>query len=72
VTVGGHSHRGDAIFDAQGVNKLAIQDIPQTDSLVTTARGNIATVAGKVQRVDILLVAAEDMLDGACSNIPNL
>jgi hypothetical protein len=72
VTIGRHGHRGDAVLDAQSVDELAIENIPQTDSLVTTARSNVTTVAGKVKRVDILLVAAEDMLDGACSNIPNL
>lgn len=72
VTIGRHGHRGDTVLDAQSVDQLAVEDIPQTNGLVTTARSNVTTVAGKVQRVDILLVAAEDMLDGACSNIPNL
>jgi hypothetical protein len=72
VAIGGHGHGGDAVLDAQGVDELAIQDIPETDSLVTTARGNVATVASKVQGVDILLVAAEDVLDGTRSNIPDL
>lgn len=72
VAIGRHGHGSDTVLDAQGVDELAIQDIPQTNSLVTTARGNVATVASKVQGVDILLVTAEDMLDGACSNIPNL
>lgn len=72
VTIRGHGHRGDAVLDAQGVDELAIQNIPKTDSLVTTARSNVATVAGKVQGVDVLLVTAEDVLDGTCSNIPDL
>jgi WD40 repeat protein len=33
------------------------------NSLISTARGDESTVASKVQRVDVLLVSTEDMLD---------
>lgn len=63
VAIGRHSHRGDAILDAKGVDELAIENVPQTHGLVPTARGNVTAVAREVQGVDVLLVAGEDVLD---------
>ena len=72
MSIGGHGHGGNTVLDAQSVDKLAIQDIPKTDGLVTTARSNVTTIAGEVERVNVLFVTAEDVLDGARSNVPNL
>lgn len=72
AAIGGHGYSSDTILDAESVDELAIEDIPQTDSLVSTARGDEATIASKVQRVDVLLVSTEDVLDGARVDIPNL
>ena len=72
AAVGGHRNGSNTIFDAQSVDKLAIENIPQAHSLITTARGNETAVTSKVQRVDILLVSTEDVLDGARINIPDL
>ena len=58
-----HGNCGNTIFDAECVDKLAFQDVPKAYSLVATARGNIAAIASKVERVDILLVSGEYMLD---------
>ena len=59
-------------FDAEGVDELAVQDVPETHGLVPTARGNVATVAGEVEGVNILLVAGEDVFDRAVGDIPYL
>jgi hypothetical protein len=72
AAIGGHGHSSDTILNAQGVDKLAIENVPQTNGLVTTARGDEAAVTSKVQGVDILLVSTEDVLDGACVDVPNL
>jgi hypothetical protein len=67
-----HSHGGDTIFDAEGVDKLVFNDIPEADGLVPAARGNVPAVACKVEGVDILLVASENVLDAPRTNVPNL
>ena len=72
AAIGGHGYSSNTILDAEGVDKLAIENIPQTNSLVSTTRGDEATITSKVQRVDVLLVSTEDVLDGARVDIPNL
>lgn len=72
AAIGGHGYSSNTILDAEGVDKLAIENIPQTNSLVPTARGDEATITSKVQRVDVLLMSAEDVLNGARVDIPNL
>lgn len=72
TTIRRHGHSSDTILNAKGVDKLAIENIPKAHGLVSTARGDESTVASKVQRVDVLLVSTEDMLDGALVDIPNL
>jgi hypothetical protein len=67
-----HGHSSDAILNAKGVDKLAIENIPKAHGLISTARSDESTVASKVQRVDVLLVSTEDMLDGTLVDIPNL
>jgi hypothetical protein len=67
-----HGHGGDTIFDAKGVDKLVFNDIPKADGLVPATRGNVPAVACEVERVDILLVASEDVLDAPRTNVPNL
>lgn len=72
AAIGGHGHGGDTIFNAQSVDKLTIENIPQAHSLVTTARSNETAVTSKVQRVNILLVTTKDVLNSARVDIPNL
>jgi hypothetical protein len=72
VAVGRHGNRGDAILNAEGVDELAVKNIPKTHGLVSTARSDVTSVVGEVEGVDILLVTAEDILDGARGNIPDL
>jgi hypothetical protein len=63
MTVWRHCNRGDSVFDAKCVNKFTFQDIPQAHCLVTATRGDIPSISGKVERVNILFMSAKDMLD---------
>lgn len=72
MTVRRHSHRGDTVFNAEGVYELALQDIPQAHRLVPTTRGDVATVASIIKGIDVLFMSSKDVLDGSSSNIPNL
>lgn len=72
ATIGGDGNGGDAVLDAEGKLLLSIHHIPQANALVTTARSNITAVASEIERVDILVVAGEDVLDLARGNIPDL
>jgi hypothetical protein len=67
-----HSHSSDTVLDAKGVDKLAIENIPQAHGLVSTARCDETAIASKVQRVNVLLVSTEDVLNGARVDVPNL
>jgi hypothetical protein len=61
----------DTIFNAESQNILPSFNIPKSNCAVTTARSNCATVAGEIQRVDILLVASECISDGPGGNVPD-
>lgn len=72
VAIGRHRYRGHAVLDAQSVDQLALHDIPESHGLVAATGRDVPTISGEVKGVDILLVAAEDVLDGSRSDIPNL
>lgn len=72
VAVRRHGHSGHAVFDAQSVDQLAIQNIPKTNSLITTAGSDVPPVTSEIKRVDILFMSSEDVLDRSSGNIPNL
>ena len=62
---------GDTILDAQSEDVLASLNIPETDSAVTATRSDSAAITGKVERVDILLMASKCISDGARSDVPH-
>jgi hypothetical protein len=72
AAVGRYGNGGHTIFNAEDQLLLAIHNVPQADSLVATARSNITSIASKIERVDILLVAREDVFNCTGSNVPNL
>jgi hypothetical protein len=47
-------------------------DIPQANGLVSTARGDMATVSGEIQGIDILFVTGEDISNLFGLDVPNL
>ena len=70
--IGGDGNGGDAILDAEGQDILSCFDVPKTDCAITRTRGNGTTIAGEVERVDILLVACKGVANASGSNVPNL
>lgn len=63
---------GNAVFDAEDQFLLAVYDIPETDCLISGAGSDVTSVAGEVERVNVLLVAGEDVLDRLLRDIPHL
>lgn len=57
AAIGRDGDGGNAIFDAEDEFLFAIDDIPEANGFVARARCDVATIAGEVERVDILLVA---------------
>lgn len=70
--VGRDGDGGDAVLDGEVCNLRVGLEVPQTDTAVATAGSNDAAVAGKVETVNVLLVAGELVLDGAAGNVPDL
>ena len=48
VTIRRHGNGSHTVFNAQGVDQLAVQDIPEAHGLVSTTGRNVATVASEV------------------------
>jgi len=72
LRVGRESNTSDVILGGQSQRALASVNIPQADGSVTAARRKRATVAGEVQRVDILFMTLKDMIYLSRCNIPDL
>ncbi|KAJ8104980.1 hypothetical protein OPT61_g10458 [Boeremia exigua] len=69
--VRGNGDGRHAVFDGE-VGDLAVGlEVPQAHAAVARARGDDAAVAGKVEAVDVLLVAGELVLDLARGNVPH-
>jgi hypothetical protein len=72
AVVGRHGDGGNAVFDREHEDALALLDVPDTDSAVTGARCNVAAVGGEVEGVDVLVVAGELVADDALVDVPYL
>lgn len=72
VAIGRHGNRSDTVLNAQPEDQCAIQKVPEPHRLVPASGGDVPSIHSKVQGVDILFVARENMLDGASGNIPHL
>lgn len=72
AVVGRDGDGRNAVLDGELKHLLVGTDIPKTHSTVTASRGNETTVAGKVQGVDVLVVAGELVPDLTGLNVPNL
>ncbi len=70
--IGGDGHRRDAILNSEGQVASARLQIPDPDSAIATAGCDGASVAGEVERVDILVVARERGADLPGLDIPDL
>jgi hypothetical protein len=67
-----HGDGGNAVFDREHENALALLNVPDTDCAVTGARGDVAAVGGEVEGVDVLVVAGELVADDALVDVPYL
>lgn len=72
VGVGGDGDGGDAVLDGEGKGVATLLNVPETDGAIATTGCDRTTVTGKVQRVNVLLVAGEVVADCAALNVPNL
>lgn len=70
--VGRNSDGGDAILDREVCDLAVGLEVPKADTAVARSGGDDPSVASKVQRVDVLLVSSELVLNGAASDVPNL
>jgi hypothetical protein len=70
--VGGDGHGGDTIFDREVGDLRVGFEIPETDASIAAAGCNNLSVPGEVQRVDVLLVAGELMLNRTAGDVPDL
>ena len=72
LSIGGDGHRRDAILNSEGQVAEARLQIPDPDGAIATAGCNGASVAGKVERIDVLVVARERGADLPGLDIPDL
>jgi hypothetical protein len=72
AVVGWDGNGGDAIFNLESKDALVLLDIPESDCAVAGAGGDVTTVGGEVERVNILLVAGELVEDALAGNVPDL
>ena len=61
-----------AILNGEVGDLLVRLELPQTHAAVTTAGCNELAVPGEIERVNVLLVSGELMLDLARGNVPHL
>lgn len=71
ATVWRNSDSCNAILDGQVKHLLVRLEIPEADAPIAASRSDDSAVLGEIQRVDILLVAGELVLDGTARDIPN-
>jgi hypothetical protein len=72
AVVGWDGNGGDAIFNLESKDALVLLDIPESDRAVAGAGGDVTTVGGEIERVNILLVAGELVEDALAGNVPDL
>lgn len=61
----------DTILNGEGKNNLSSLDIPNTDGAIPGTGSNMTTIASKVERVNVLVVARESVCNLALSNVPH-
>ncbi len=70
--VGRDGDGGDAVFYGECQYVRSGLDIPQPDGAVAAARSNGPSISGKVQRINVLLMASKGIADSSRLDIPNL
>lgn len=72
AVVGGDSDGSDAVFDVEGEDASVLLNVPQPDSAVARAGGNVAAIRGEIQGVNVLLVTRELVENLLGRDIPDL
>jgi hypothetical protein len=70
--VGRDGDGGDSVLNGEVADLHVRFKIPETDASIAAAGCDDLAVAGEVQRVDVLLVAGELMLDRTAGDVPDL
>jgi len=72
AVVGGNGNGCDTVLNLQSQNTLVLLNIPKSDSAVAGAGGDVTTVRGEVEGVNVLLVARELVENALASDVPDL
>lgn len=70
--IGRDGNSRDPIFDGERQVAVTSLQIPDSDGPVAATRRNGASIAGEIERINILVVAREGRADLPCCDIPNL
>ena len=70
--VGRDGHGGDAVLDGEVGDLHVGVEIPETDTPVAATRCNNLAISRKIERVNVLLVTGELVLDATAGNVPDL
>lgn len=65
------SNCGDTILYGQRQHSITSLDIPKSNSSIATAGSDGTSIASKVERVNILLVASKGIADSTARNVPD-
>lgn len=65
-------NRSDPVLYAESQEALSTLDVPEPDSPVSTPGSDGASVAGNVDRVDVLIVTGEGVANRSRLDIPDL
>lgn len=63
---------GDSIVDEKLKHLLVSLNVPKTDSAIAASRGDQTTIASKIERIDILIMPRELMLNRPRPYVPHL
>lgn len=72
LRIGGNGHGRDTILNRQRQRVGTILNVPKSDGSVARAGSDRASVASKVERVNVLLVTVEVVANGSRVDIPHL
>jgi hypothetical protein len=69
---GRNGYRCNTVFDGKTKDFSVLFNVPDANSMITTAGGNLPAVACKVEGVDVLLMSGKGSSYGTALNVPDL
>lgn len=72
LTFRGNGHSSDAVLDTEVQNLSPGVDVPNAHRTIAATGSNVLPVSGKVEGIDILLMAGESVPYSTCRDVPNL